>query len=74
MWPPEVQFFQHLRNGCFHGNRFDIWPNKIDPSNPPAWHTYVIPTEADVNGQKVINGFFRLPHFLPFLYDMGAFA
>lgn len=31
-WPPTFQFFYHVRNGCFHGNRFDIWPGKISTS------------------------------------------
>jgi hypothetical protein len=23
-WPPELQFFRHLRNGCFHNNTFNF--------------------------------------------------
>ena len=77
-WPPELQFFRHMRNGCFHNNVFNIIPRRggpqIDPSSPPRWHTYVMPSDAAIHGQKVIDGFFWLPHVLPFLHDMGKYV
>lgn len=73
-WHPELQFFRHLRNGCFHGNVFTINPNSIVGSNRPTWHTYRIPSENAVNGDKVMDGFFRTLHVVPLLHDMGRFA
>jgi hypothetical protein len=77
-WPPELQFFRHLRNGCFHGNRFNITPTKsgqtqIDASRPPHWHTYIMSSDAAMDGLKVIDGWFHIPHVLPFLNDMGKY-
>ncbi|HUY91222.1 MAG TPA: hypothetical protein VMV10_20965 [Pirellulales bacterium] len=78
-WPPELQFFRHLRNGCFHGNAFRIdqrnGMNQIDPSVPPIWHSYVMPSDAAMNGKKVIgqNAYFHPPHLLLLLDDMGTF-
>ena len=77
-WPPEVQFFRHLRNACFHGNTFNMWrwrgSDQIDPANPPKWHIYTMPEDRAMNGKKAINGFFRIPHVLPLLHDMGKFV
>ena len=78
-WPPQLQFFKHLRNGCFHNNIFNIQKrrngsNQIDPVNPPLWHIYTMASDTTITGKKVIDGFFRLPHFLPFLYDMGKWV
>lgn len=81
-WNPEMQFFRHLRNGCFHGNTFNIEPirrngqlvNQIDPSNPPRWQSYVMPSDNTINGNKAIDGFFCLPHIPSFLYDMGRYV
>jgi hypothetical protein len=79
-WPPELQFFRHLRNGCFHRNEFRIdrrnGTEQIDPSNPPKWHTYVMPSDAAMNGKKVIGeiAFFHQTHLLLLLDDMGTFA
>lgn len=76
-WPLELQFFYHLRNGCFHRNKFNITKDKhgkdkIQTSNPPKWHTYIMPSDAEMNHKgKAINDWFRLPHVLPFLHDIG---
>ncbi len=75
-WLPEVQFFRHLRNGCFHSNKFYIRPHKgrpqIDPGNPPKWKAYVMTSDSAMNGQKVIGGFFHIHQTIPFLDEMGA--
>lgn len=74
-WPVEIQFFRHLRNGCFHNNVFSIRPYQgkpqIDTSNPPMWHTYTMLSDTAMNGNIVVNGFFRLPHFLPLMHDLS---
>ena len=78
-WPVELQFFRHLRNGCFHGNHFDIrkkkvngvWIDAIDPNAPPKWHLYTMPDDATMNGQQVVGGFFPHNQVLPFLYQIG---
>ena len=79
-WPKELQFFRHLRNGCFHRNEFRIDQHKgvdqIDPSNPPRWHTHVMPSDAAMNGKKVIGelAFFPPAHLLLLLDDMSTFV
>lgn len=32
---PEIEFYRHTRNGCFHGNRFKFMNN--EPENPAKW-------------------------------------
>lgn len=75
-WHPELQFFRHLRNGCFHSNNFNITPYKgnpqIDPANPPVWKNYIMTSDSDMNGKKVMGGFFHLPQIIPFLDSMNA--
>lgn len=75
-WHPELQFFRHLRNGCFHSNVFNITPYRgnpqIDPANPPTWKNYVMTSDSDMNGKKVLGGFFHLPQIIPFLDSMNA--
>jgi len=75
-WPPELQFFRHLRNGCFHSNKFNIRPYRdqpqIDPCNLPKWKAYVMTSDADMNGQKVIGRFFHIHQTIPFLDEMGT--
>jgi hypothetical protein len=81
-WAPELQFFRHLRNGCFHDNRFNIEAIRhkqkliaqIDPAHPPQWRTYVMASDATMHGKQVIDGYFFLPHVLPFLHDIGQFV
>jgi hypothetical protein len=76
LWPVELQFFRHLRNGCFHGNQFDIRKkgggrDAIDQDAPPKWHLYTMTDDASLNGQQVVGGFFPNNQVLPFLYRMG---
>lgn len=75
-WPRELQLYRHLRNGCFHGNVFSIWPNKIDPANAPNWCGYEIPSENAVNGKKVVgdSAFFPITHLLPLFDDMAKYT
>ncbi len=75
-WPPELQFFRHLRNACFHGNHFNIRRKRdgtdtIDPAAPPKWHLYTMPNDVAVNGQQAVGGFFPHNQVLPFLYQIG---
>ena len=75
LWPAELQFFRHLRNGCFHGNHFNIVPFRgrpqIDSANPPRWHTFLMHSDASMNGKKVVGGFFHMHQVIPFLDDIG---
>ena len=52
---PDVQFFTHVRNGCFHRGQFDIFPNKIKAPTFPKWRGHEIRTPEQVNGTRVIN-------------------
>ena len=76
-WHPELQFFRHLRHGCFHSNEFNIKLYKgnpqIDPANPPVWKNYVMTSDSDMNGKKVVGGFFHLPQVIPFLDSMNVY-
>ena len=82
-WDPALQFFRHLRNGCFHSNEFNITllrrggrkgQPQIDPVHPPSWGSYVMPSDSAMNGQKVVGGFFPVPMVFPFLDEMGRFV
>ncbi len=82
-WDPMLQFFRHLRNGCFHSNKFNITPipssprkgqPQIDPQNPPRWSNYVMSSDANMNGQKVIGGFMHIHQVIPFLDDVVQFV
>lgn len=74
-WDPEVQLLRHLRNGCNHGNRFNIRGNNgrpaIDPSKPPSWKNLVIPNSQALQGSEVVPDFFKPQLLIPFLYDIG---
>ncbi len=71
-WPPSLTFFRHLRNGCFHGNRFNIRESSFTRVATPSWHSYTMHSLRKLNGQKVIDGWFKMPHVLPFLHDYGV--
>ena len=82
-WDPTLQFFRHLRNGCFHSNEFKITPLRhggrrgqpqIDPVHPPSWRSYVMPSDSAMNGQKVVGGFFPVLMVFPFLDEIGRFV
>jgi hypothetical protein len=74
-WPQELQFFRHLRNGCFHGNHFNITKrrgrNAIDKNAPPKWHLYTMSDDTTMNGQQAVGGFFPHNQLVPFLYQIG---
>lgn len=77
-WSPELQFFKYLRNACFHSNTFSFRPirgvDRIDPTNPPQWHTYTMPSDLAMKGRKAIDEYFLFPHVLPFLHRMAYFV
>ena len=47
---PLTQFVRHIRNGCAHGNRFDI--RMKDPIPAVTWRNHTI--TRSMNGQKVV--------------------
>lgn len=60
-WPRELEYFYHVRNGCFHGNAFNPRYRKpkksaIDPSHPPAWRTSILVDDASIKGEAVFGG------------------
>lgn len=60
-WPRELDYFYHVRNGCFHGNVFNLRPQKprktvINPLCPPSWRTSVLVDDASVQGKVVFGG------------------
>ena len=71
----DVQFFTHVRNGCFHGGEFAIWADKIQGPVFPKWSGHEIQTREQVNGARVINDPDRPMlnvALVPWvLYDMG---
>lgn len=75
-WPVDMQFFRHLRNGCFHGNRCDIRPNRdgtspIDASAPPQWESFAINARESFHGKAAIGEVLPYACVIPFLHDMG---
>ncbi len=61
MWPRELEYFYHVRNGCFHGNAFAPRPRNhrktaIDPLHPPSWRTSVLADDASIRGKAVLGG------------------
>ncbi len=75
-WPRDLQLFRHIRNGCSHGNRFDIRINRdrtepIDPASPPEWELLRIPDRTSMTGKAVVGDFLAFAFVLPFLHDIG---
>lgn len=70
-WPPTLQFFRHIRNGLYHGGKFEISPGTIDPKVPPRWRHYVMPSESDMRGRSVFSDFLKLPHVPVLIHDMS---
>lgn len=75
-WPRDLQLFRHIRNGCSHGNKFDIRSNHdrtepIDPAAPPEWELLSLPDRQSLNGKQVIGEFLPISLVLPFLHDIG---
>ena len=57
-WPKVIEYFRHVRNGCFHNNRFSVQPPRrkpkaIDPDNPPRWRTSIMTDDASINSRWV---------------------
>ena len=71
-WPSEIQLWRHLRNGCFHGNHFNITGrNPFDLNNPPRWKNYIIDDVEALNGTKVFDVFMPHSMIILFLNDIG---
>ena len=60
-WPPELQYFRHVRNGCFHDNTFNLraynHPTAINRSNPPKWRTSILKDDQSVTAQPVLGAY-----------------
>jgi hypothetical protein len=67
-WPSTLQFAYHIRNGCFHGNTFDIQNNTMSKKIPTSWRGQNI-TYAD-SGKQVLGKFMSSGDVLILLYDM----
>jgi hypothetical protein len=75
-WPQDLQLFRHVRNGCSHGNTFDIRLNRdrsepIDPSAPPEWEHLRLADRVSMTGKQVVGEFLAFSFVLPFLHDIG---
>ncbi len=66
-WPPIMEFFYHLRNGCFHGNKFTIDKDSIKPNNKPVWREKEITVHCC---QQVIGHFFERADCICFLHEV----
>ena len=67
-WPGIFEFFYHLRNGCFHGNKFNIRLGNISFVNQPRWRSKEI--SMDSNGKNVIGDFLGRADCIHYLYDV----
>lgn len=67
-WPSTLQFSFHVRNGCFHGNRFNIRKNSISEVVPTEWRGSTI--DYSNNGAKVAVEFLGPADFITLLYDV----
>ena len=61
-WPKAVEYFRHLRNAAFHGNKFNITPPRgrltaIDPANPSRWRNSVMPDDNSMNSHHFVEDF-----------------
>ena len=54
---PEFEFYRHVRNGCFHGNKFNFLGN--EPRFPAEWRDLII--DNNLQGKRV----FRESHIEP---------
>lgn len=68
-WPPVILLAYHLRNGCFHGNKF-TFNKSIFPS---SWRGFTL-SNADANNQVtgLSNGGLGLADVLALLRDMSV--
>ena len=72
---PIAEFFRHVRNGCFHGNRFNLHPGQ--PKYTAVWRGMMI--DASLNGTTVfrsskgVHGFFlNYGDPIVLLHDLSA--
>ncbi|HTN85812.1 MAG TPA: hypothetical protein VL242_19060 [Sorangium sp.] len=64
-WDKDLQFFRHIRNGCFHGNRFQIWKGQVarNPpphtgwprSNVPEWRNHIIMIDDSSGTDQIVD-------------------
>jgi len=66
-WPSKLQFFYHIRNGCFHKNKFNIIRNSM-AAIPAKWEGREITYEN--NGEQVAGKFMWPADFICFLWDI----
>ena len=66
-WPSELQFFYHIRNGCFHKNKFNIKKNSMSTISA-KWEGREI-IYAD-NGKQVAGKFMWPADFICLLWDI----
>ena len=67
-WPPTLQFAYHIRNGCFHGNKFNILQNSMSSTISTEWRGRAI--DYSDNGSRVAGQFLGPADFITLLYDM----
>jgi len=67
-WPATIQFAYHIRNGCYHGNKFNILKNSLSESISTEWENKSI--QYSDNGKKVSQGFMWPADFICLLYDL----
>lgn len=66
--PSDLQFFRHIRNGCFHKNKFKIEPGSISTHTPTTWRNVSI--DYLLNGTQVIGGLIGGADPIVLLYDV----
>lgn len=64
-WPKVIEYFRHVRNGCFHHNSFSVRPHRgkstaIDPANPPQWRSSTMTDDAFMNTRDVFGDFLEV--------------
>lgn len=68
-WPDIFQFAYHIRNGCFHGNMFNITTSRMHGT--PQWRSVVI--SMSMHGKKVMgfpDGVIGIADIPMLLYDL----
>lgn|GEM_PF-6934347 len=67
-WPPELQFFRHIRNGCFHKNIFNIKKKSISTQVMTEWRGKKI--MYNDNKKQVLLTFIGIGDAIVLLYDI----
>jgi len=67
-WSEILQFFYHIRNGCFHDNKFNILPNAISTNIPTRWRGQEI--DYTDNGKMVAMEYLLIADIVQLLYDV----